>query len=419
MSRLSKTPGPVPAAVASAAQAPRDTRLGSPPGSTPRRLSGLGRLRIRTMDLYVARIFLAAYAVCTVSFVGLFVLVEAFAKLDRFLRQDSSLAATIFKYHLAMIPTAYANYMGPVLTLAAGMFTMTHLNRLNELTPFKAAGISIYRVMLPVFFLAACLTGLTVWLKEEVLPAFKEPIRSALSLSRARPLNPPPYYDRERGLLIRVAEYSTTRKVAHTVEVSEQHPSRKVKVRIDANQMEWIPAAGPATEDSEEGTWVLHSGSIQRWDEGGKLVVNAAASGFERLKQPFARMELQTSLRPVDLETSDPEISYLSWRDLKRQYQRQPYHRHLAVKLHHQFAFPLSHIVLLFLGIPFVLNLQNRNVFLSLAASFAICALFYLVSSICMNIANQSEMLPPILAAWLPIMLFGSLGITLLDHLPT
>jgi lipopolysaccharide export LptBFGC system permease protein LptF len=75
--------------------------------------------------------------------------------------------------------------------------------------------------------------------------------------------------------------------------------------------------------------------------------------------------------------------------------------------------------VLLFLGIPFVLNLRNRSGFLSLAMSFGICALFYLVSSICMNIANQSEVLDPILAAWLPIMLFGSVGITMFDHLPT
>ena len=130
-------------------------------------------------------------------------------------------------------------------------------------------------------------------------------------------------------------------------------------------------------------------------------------------------MELKTTLKPIDLEASDLEISYLSWRDLKTQYQRQPYHRHLAVKLHHHFAFPLSHIVLLFLGLPFVLNFRNKSGFLSLAVSFGICALFYLVTSISMSVANQSEILSPILAAWLPVMLFGSLGITFFDQLPT
>ena len=58
--------------------------------------------------------------------------------------------------------------------------------------------------------------------------------------------------------------------------------------------------------------------------------------------------------------------------------------------------------------------------FLSIALSLAICGLFYLVSSICMSMAShESEVLSPILAAWLPIMVFGSLGITLFDRLPS
>ena len=387
-----------------------------------RRLSGLGRFRLRTMDLYVARSFLLAYAVCGVSFVGLFVLVEAFVKLDRFLRQDSSLLVTLFKYHVAMVPTVYTDYMAPMVTLAAAMFTMTALNRQNELVPLKAAGISVYRTMAPIFALAVCLTAFTFYMKESFIPRFKEPIRAALSLSRSRPLNPPPYYDRQSGFLIRVREYSPTRKIAGGVEISEQHPNHKAKRQIDAARMEWVPAAAAASGGSselEDGLWVLHEGSIQQWDEEGNLILNAAASNFERLKSSFQRLEFRTSLRPVDLESSDLDISYLSLSELRQQHQRQPEHRHLAVKLHHHLAFPLSHLVLLFLGIPFVLNLENRSLFLSIAMSFGICALFFLVSSLSMSVANHSEVLSPVLAAWLPVMLFGSLGITLFDRLPT
>jgi lipopolysaccharide export LptBFGC system permease protein LptF len=386
----------------------------------PRRLSLVPRLRPWTIDLYVARLFLAAYVVCLISFTGIYVLVEAFAKLDRFLRQDTALLSSLIQYHAAMIPTAYANFMGPLLTVAAGMFTMTHLQKHNELTPLKAAGASIYRVMVPIFVLAGLLTVATFFMKDRLLPRFREPIRAALQLARAKPLNPPPYYDQDRGFLIRVREYSTTRKVAKGIEISELHPNGKVKEQIDATHMEWVPAAPAGGHGPEVGSWVLHEGSIQRWDENGHLIVNAAASKFERLKAPFKRLDLETSMLPIDLESSDVEISYLSWHDLKTQYQRQPYHRHLAVKLHHHFAFPLSHIVLLLLGLPFVLGLGTKSGFLSIAVSFGICALFFVVSSICMSVANHpSEILSPILAAWLPVMLFGSIGITFFERLAT
>jgi lipopolysaccharide export system permease protein len=372
------------------------------------------------MDIYVTKLFVKSYAICFLSFLGLFVTMEAFAKLDRFLRQEGVLVS-IVRYHMAMIPTTYANHMGPLLTLAAAMFTMTLLHKQNELTPLKASGVSIYRVMLPIFILAALLAAATFYLKDQALPRFKDPIRAALSLSRSRPLNPPPYKDSTTGALILVREYSPTRKVGNAVQVIYLHPNGKVREQIDAHQLEWLPASGNGTvEPAEEGSWRLLDGSVQRSDEYGNLVVNASASSFERLKAPFKQRTLETSLRPIDLESSDQEISYLSWKELRTQYQRQPYHRHLAVKLHHHFAFPMSHIVLLLLGVPFVLRTGTRSAFLSIAMSILICGLFFLTSSICMSVANHpSEILSATLAAWLPVMLFGALGMTFFDRLPT
>lgn len=381
-------------------------------------LSSLKRFRLKTIDLYVARQFLVAYAICGVSFLGLFAVIEAFSKLERFLNQESNFLVEILRYNLAMVPTVYTNYMGPIITLGAAMFTLTTLTRQNELSPLKAAGISIYRICLPIFLLAVCMTGITFVLQEQVIPRCKQPIREALAVVRGRPLQNLLCHDNEHGYLIGVREYSPTQRIARDVDILERFADGQPKKQIDANQMEWIPSSD--VEPDSDGCWVLHDASIQRWDASGNLLLNTKAStNFERLKTLHKKMELTTTVRPIDLETGDLDISYLSWTELKTQYQRQPQHRHLAVKLHHHFAFPLSHVILLLLGIPFVLNTRNRNRFLSLALSFLICALFHLVSSISLNIANHSEVFSPVLAAWLPVMLFGSLGITLFDNLPT
>ena len=77
--------------------------------------------RMRTFDLYVTRTFIFSYVVCAVSFLGLFVTIEAFAKLDRFLKQETPLLETLARYHIAMGPTIYVHYVGPILTAAAGI----------------------------------------------------------------------------------------------------------------------------------------------------------------------------------------------------------------------------------------------------------------------------------------------------------
>lgn len=372
--------------------------------------------RRRTLDIYIAKTFIVAYAVCAVSFIGLYVTIEAFAKLDRFLKQEGALPVILWRYYLAMIPTIYTNYMGPVLTSAAGLFTVTLFNRYNELDAAKAHGMSVYRFLGVIFILAGLLTGFTFYLQEKVLPAHRGPIRTALAFSKGKPLEPDPFFDAEHGLSIRVRRYETTSQVATGVEIWERYPDLDPKKHVYAKQMEWMPAA---PGDEQNGVWQLHQVSVQRWDELGTLVINDDETGIDKLCSSFPKQMLETTLRPIDLESSDLDISYLSWTELKRQFQRQPYHKHLAVKLHHHFALPLAHILLLLLALPVVLKLGNRSILVGVAISVLICGTFFLLSSICMSIAQDSSFLSPVLAAWLPVMLFGALGITLFDQLRT
>ena len=276
--------------------------------------------------------------------------------------------------------------------------------------------MSVYRLLLPVFVISFLLIGLTFYLQEVVLPNHRDSIRTALAISRSKLLEPEAYYDSNHGLKIEVGQYSTTSQLGRMVRILERHANAKAKRQIDANRMEWVQTGPPG---SEEGHWTLYDGSIQNWNMEGELVLNEGSKNFERLKKIFTRMQLETTLRPIDLEASNREISYLSWKQLQSQFKRPDYHRHLAVKLHHHFAFPLAHILLLFLGLPFVLKLENRSIFLGLVASFLIGAAFYLVTSVCASIAIDGNYFSPTLAAWFPIMLFGALGLTLFDQIPT
>ena len=117
----------------------------------------LGPWPMKTMDLYVARVFFLSWLACAVSFIGLFVVIEAFAKLDRFLKQEGGLLGTVLHYYGAMVPTLYTNYMGPILTSAAALFTVTLLNRHNEVQALKSVGVSVYRILAPIFVFAALL----------------------------------------------------------------------------------------------------------------------------------------------------------------------------------------------------------------------------------------------------------------------
>ena len=127
-------------------------------------------------------------------------------------------------------------------------------------------------------------------------------------------------------------------------------------------------------------------------------------------------MRLTTDMRPIDLESSDREIPYLSFGELRDQYKRRSHLKHLEVKLHQRFAFPMANLILLLLGIPFLLRTENRSIVVGIVLAIAVSTLYLMTTYICADLGTKGQ-LPPMLAGWLPILFFGALGLTLFDGL--
>lgn len=123
-------------------------------------------------------------------------------------------------------------------------------------------------------------------------------------------------------------------------------------------------------------------------------------------------MGLTTDMKPVDLESTDKDIPFLTWHELRLQYKRRPHLKHLEVKIHRRLAFPLANVILLLLGFPLVLRGFSRSLIVGVTAAIVIAAGYLLVDTLCSGLGNQGR-LPPMLAAWLPVLFFGALGYTL------
>lgn len=364
---------------------------------------------LRLFDRYVMRQFMMSWVVCTLAIFGLFMVIEGLTRLDRFMKQDENIIVVLVKYFSAVIPIYFSQFLGPVLTLLATMFAVTQLNKGNELVPLRLAGQSTARILAPFFLLAAVMAGGMIFLQEAVIPNQKDLIRVATAYGeRNKAIKPDPIADSFNSL-INVQEYLPDEKRGFFPDVHLRHSSNSSLASIiQAEELVWI--------EPEEGDpyWLLSNGTIQRWDDEGHLEPNPDAEGEDIYLQRFKEWPLKTDMQPVDLESSDREINYLSFGELRDQYKRRAHLKHLEVKLHQRFAFPLANFILLLLGLPFVLKGENRSVIIGIAIAIAISAGYLLATMICADLGNK-ELLPPILAAWLPVLFFGALGLTLFD----
>ncbi|MGD8699958.1 MAG: LptF/LptG family permease [Gemmatimonadales bacterium] len=88
--------------------------------------------------------------------------------------------ALSFPFILAMVV--------PMAVLVAVLYTFGRLTGDNEVTAFKAGGVSLLRLMLPVFLGTTLLAGGMVWFNDKILPESNHALRKLLSdIGRKRP----------------------------------------------------------------------------------------------------------------------------------------------------------------------------------------------------------------------------------------
>ncbi|MGA1201493.1 MAG: LptF/LptG family permease [Planctomycetota bacterium] len=369
-------------------------------------------LPLRTADRYLLRQGAIAWSICALAILGLFVMIDGLSRLERFLNQEESIFVVLVRYFTATIPVYFVNYFGPILTLLATMFAITQLNKGNELIPLRLAGLSTARILAPFFLIAAISTVGMILLQEGVIPNLKDLIRTATAYGSTKDTIRPDDLTDNRNQLVSVDEYlpSEQRGVYVTIESyhREERNSNKIKSRIKAHEIHWkVP------DDGGEPYWLLLDGYIQRWDENSRRIPTLGASKEERYSEHFDRYKLKTDIQPVDLESTDAEIQFLSFRELLDQSKRRDL-RHLEVKLHMRFAFPLSNFILVLLGVPFVLRGENRSIVIGIALAIGISAVYLIATMYSAELGNR-EVLPPFFAAWLPVLFFGALGLTMFD----
>ncbi len=348
------------------------------------------------LDRYVLSLFTGSYAVAFLLVVGLFVILDLATKLDEYL-QPSPLTGQppsswlIVEFYLLNLPFVYLQ-LAPFVTLLAGLFTLAKLLRHNEIVAALAAGISTHRLLLPVFASAAALAlgmfGLREWFTEQIGNRRDELQARLVDGGSGQVLENLWLKDRA-GNPVRLTEY-TSGTPAHIRGLEATDMAGPRWINVEAERAVWTG-----------GAWELAGGVREDLTEREAAPVPVGhLEGFE-FTPADVLMAHKARERPMDL--SFAEVRALAARDTGNAQYRTLLQYHLT--------FPLAHVVLLLVGLPMLLR-HDRGRVEGVAFGFALCV-FYFGADFISRSLGMREILSPLLASWLPVLFFGSLGIVL------
>src|SRR4051794_25610706 len=158
---------------------------------------------MRILDRERYRAFFKAYVICFTALVGLYIVIDAFSNLDEFSKRAEG-AVELFqvmgRFYLVHMSQFYDRLCG-VIGMMAAIFTVTWMQRNNELLAMLAAGISTQRVIRPVWVSTILVSLLAVVNQEVIMPRYAEEIQKSHDDDGQRKVQPVMRYDPNRVLI--------------------------------------------------------------------------------------------------------------------------------------------------------------------------------------------------------------------------
>jgi lipopolysaccharide export system permease protein len=366
---------------------------------------------IKLMDRQLILGYFKAYFICLTSLLGLYIVVDLFTNLDDFTHRNTPFIQVL--QHIAIYygykVTQIFDRLCEAIVLLAAMFTITLMQRNNEQMPLLSAGVSTHRIVRPVLVCACFMLTLTVLNQELVIPQVADKLSyDKDDLDGSKNLSVHGVYE-PNGILIE-GKYASRKGLMiqqFTVTIPESVAGNLF--HLEANEAHYHP---------KEKTWELTGARpiIASWDENVTLEVRESDD-----HTGMARYILHT--KEVDFDALTRNNNWFLMASTYRLYEElqkpeSPRLTAMAVLFHIRLTRPLLGLLLVFLGLSIILRDTTRNVILSAGACLVLCAVFFVVIYTC-KMLGENDILPPPLAAWLPVLLFGPFAFVLFDAVQT
>ncbi len=368
---------------------------------------------IKILDRQLFFSYIQSYVVCLVSLMSLFVIVDLFTNIDNFIENHkgfNNLMAFIGTYYASKVTLIY-DKMSDAIVLMAAMFTIAWMQRNNEILPLLSAGVSTRRIVRPVLLAAGLMVVIGVLNQELMLPTIDPDLVENRGDTKG-----------EKEMSVKGGYESNNIHITGSRAFKKEFTVKDFLVSFpNTTAFEGLPAL--QAKEAKYRPAGFNGREFAGWEMFGvtppelpfpirKDILENPVPGKYFLRT--TEVDFRTATRPKNWAV------YMRTIDLLEELGRIDHNKlsSVAVLFHSRLTRPLLGMLLVFMGLSIILRDQNRNVFISTGLCLLLCGLFFLTGFGCKYLGDNDH-LTPIIAAWLPVLIFGPLSIVMFDAVHT
>ena len=357
------------------------------------RFSGL-----KIIDIYIIKKFLGTFIFSILIILAIAVIFDFSEKIDDFIENHAPFKAVVFEYYLNFIPY-FAVLFSSLFTFISVIFFTSRMAYDTEIIAILSSGISFRRLLLPYMISAAVIALFAFALSNYVIPdANRVKLAFEEKYVHSRPYN----FNRRNihrqikpGIYIYMESYSNYSMTGYNFSI-EKFEDGELRSKLMADQITW---------DSTQNKWNLRhyyirdiDGMHEKISDGTSLdtTLNMLPKDFSQrlnIVQTMSLRELNEFIRTSKMQGETNVTAYLI-----EKYQRT--------------AFPFATFILTLIGVAVSSKKARGGIGMQLGTGLAISFGYILFMQFSAQFSIGGS-LPPLLAVWLPNILFAGVALVL------
>ncbi len=369
-----------------------------------------GRRFSKLIFRYIFGEFLIVLFACIISFLTLFLIISLVDNLEDFLKNNASVI-DIVRYYVFLQPENLVHIL-PISLIMATMYFIGNLCRYNELTAFRASGISITQSCLPITIVAIILSLFSFVNTEFLIPSCR------LQTTRIKQNIVDPYNKRTRQeksyLAFRNKEKNRDwffgdfdpHGICHEINITQFRNDNSISWQMYAKKAQFT-----------ESGWLFGNVILKRFDLDGYLLLEEPEHHqtytISVLSENPQKLSFSFGIKPLKDFTVLNICEILQSKEQKISESTQAV---LITHLYFNIFSPLSCMIAVFLGIPMAVTQERSSNMKSFVAAISIMAAYYLLSQFFL-VLGKNQLLPAGIAGSAACLFFLSLGIWKMNRL--
>jgi len=359
---------------------------------------------MKKLDWYILKKFLGTFFFSIILFTIISVVVDASEKTDDFVKSGLSTKEIFTTYYAGFVPYIIA-LLFPLFVLIAVIFFTSKMAGRSEIIAMLASGMSLRRMLRPFVIGGVILALILLVANDYIVPRANE-LRTNFESKYVN--NPNPSYTNHSNLFMRIDSFSYCGiRYYDTITKSgngffmQKIKDNKVVFNMRAESIIW---------DTATKNWRLNN-----------VVEREVNDMGEKLTQ-VTRKNVNFNFQPSDLQKDEYVKNRLTTKELNRLVKMEKIRgsegiNDLMVEQYRRRATPITVIILTLIAAILASRKIRGGSGVHLAAGIMLGAVFIL-SDRFSTIFSAKGNLPPIIAAWIPNIIFGILTYYLYRRAP-